>query len=444
MRSLSQVVWSEGMYLGPHEFQAQTRYFEDSIHFATSALRYEAYGLSAVALDADALYNGTACLVHATGIFPDGTPFHIPQCDAIPDARPIAGFMPPVRESLVISLAIPERNPQGCNCSLKPGQGDARYVAELREFNDETTGGDVRPVAIGRKNLRLLVETEPAEGLVCLPLARVKRDGSGRFIYDPEFVPPLVQLGASERLLILLKRLIEMLEAKSAALARRGGTEPSAQDIASLWLRHAVNTGLAALQHLWTTKRGHPEELFLEMSRMAGALCTFALDAHPRSLPAYDHRHLGECFDALDRHIRANLETIVPTKCISIALSHPAECLFEGEIADTRCLERARWVLGLRARVGEAELIAKAPQLVKICSAKFVGELVRRAIAGLGLIHLPAPPPGMPVRVEMQYFGISREGPFWDHIVQTRRVGIYVPSELAEPELELLALLESK
>src|SRR5579875_3347737 len=31
MRNLSRVVWSEGMYIAPHHFQAQNRYFEDSV-----------------------------------------------------------------------------------------------------------------------------------------------------------------------------------------------------------------------------------------------------------------------------------------------------------------------------------------------------------------------------------------------------------------------------
>jgi type VI secretion system protein ImpJ len=30
MKYLSRVVWPEDMYLGPHHFQAQSRYFEDS------------------------------------------------------------------------------------------------------------------------------------------------------------------------------------------------------------------------------------------------------------------------------------------------------------------------------------------------------------------------------------------------------------------------------
>jgi len=69
MKLLSRVVWSEGMYLGPHHFQVQSRYFEDSIRFAISSLWFASYGLSGVELDADALHNGTVSLLHARGVF---------------------------------------------------------------------------------------------------------------------------------------------------------------------------------------------------------------------------------------------------------------------------------------------------------------------------------------------------------------------------------------
>ena len=64
-------------------------------------------------------------------------------------------------------------------------------------------------------------------------------------------------------------------------------------------------------------------------------------------------------------------------------------------------------------------------------------------MAGLALSYLPVPPSAIPARLETQYFGINRSGPFWDHIVQTKRVGIYVPGELPDPEVELLVVLES-
>jgi type VI secretion system protein ImpJ len=212
--------------------------------------------------------------------------------------------------------------------------------------------------------------------------------------------------------------------------------------VAFFWLKHAVNSGLAALRHLWISKRGHPQELFLEMSRLAGALCTFALDAHPRNLPHYDHMNPQQCFEELERHILLNLETIIPTNCISIPLTKVANYFYEADVTDSRALGRARWVLGVRAAMGEADLIVRGPILVKVCSAKFVGELVKRAMAGLTLTHMPAPPNAVPTKVDGQYFAVSREGPFWDHILQTKRIGIYVPGELPEAELELFVLLD--
>src|ERR1043165_7962145 len=95
MRSLSRVVWSEGMYLGPHHFQAQSRYFEDSTKFATSSLWFAPYGVAGCALDSDALQNGTVAVLHARGILGDGLPFEMPECDELPPARALADLFPP-------------------------------------------------------------------------------------------------------------------------------------------------------------------------------------------------------------------------------------------------------------------------------------------------------------------------------------------------------------
>jgi type VI secretion system protein ImpJ len=206
---------------------------------------------------------------------------------------------------------------------------------------------------------------------------------------------------------------------------------------------HAVNSGLAPLKHLWMSKRGHPEELYLEMSRLAGALCTFALDSHPRDIPLYNHDRLDETFGLLDRHIRRHLETIVPTNCISVPLTMTASFFYEGKITDQRCLARSRWILAIRAATGEVELITKTPQLVKFCSSQFVPELVRRALPGLPLTHLPVPPAAVSAKADHQYFGITRSGPCWEHLVQTKQAGVYVPGDLPDPEMELLVVLES-
>ncbi len=451
MKFLSRVVWSEGMYLGPHHFQAQSRYFEDSIHFATSNLWFEPWGLAGLELDREALRNGTLSLVHARGVFSDGLVFNMPECDPVPEPRAIAEIFPPTRENLTVMLAVPQRRPDGLNCAA-PEDGaetDARFVAETRILHDETSGRDEKPVRLGRKNIRFLLDIEPDEGLMTVPAARVTRDGAGRFIFDPEFIPACLRIASSERLMVILRRLIEILEEKSQTLSsgKRAGArswaEYSTRDIANFWMLHTVNAALAPLRHMFLSKKGHPEELYVEMARLAGALCTFALESHPRSIPLYSHLRLDECFNALDHHIRTHLETIVPTNCISVPLTKTADYFWEGEVTDVRCLAKSRWVFAIQSAIGEAEVISKTPPLVKVCSKLFVPELVKRALPGLALTHLPVPPSAISSRVDTQYFSIAKVGPCWDHIVQTKQVGVYIPGELPEPVPELLVVLES-
>jgi type VI secretion system protein ImpJ len=451
MKHLSKVVWHEGMYLGPHHFQVQSQSFEDLVHFSTSSLWFAPYGVISCKLDPDALKNGMLSLVHARGLFPDGLAFQMPDADALPPVFSIKDLFSSTRESLLVLLAVPARRPEGPNCALdsEPSQMDLRFKAEMLTLPDENTGRDEKQIQIGRKNIRFIVETQDPQGLVTLPVARVLRDGSGRFIFDPSFIPPCLQISASERLLVIARTLVDILDEKSASLSRarrataQGRAGYSSEEIASFWFVHTVNESLSVLRHLSVSERGHPEQLYMEMSRLAGALCTFGLDSHPETLPAYHHDDLEKCFGPLNQHIRAHLELVVPTNCVQIPLVLGGRNFRNGDVLDQRCLDRARWILAVRAETGEAEIIAKTPRLIKVCSKDLLPELVKTALPGLGLVHLPIPPSAIAPKVEFQYFGISRTGSSWEHIVQTRKVGVYVPDDLPGAEIELLVVLES-
>jgi type VI secretion system protein ImpJ len=96
----------------------------------------------------------------------------------------------------------------------------------------------------------------------------------------------------------------------------------------------------------------------------------------------------------------------------------------------------------VRSKISEPDLIGRTPQIVKLCSKIFLPQLVKRALPGMALTHLPVPPAAIPVRADFQYFSVSRSGPCWDHIVQTRQIGLYVPGDLPDPEVQLLVVLE--
>ncbi|HEX4809369.1 MAG TPA: type VI secretion system baseplate subunit TssK [Bryobacteraceae bacterium] len=451
MRHLSRIVWSEGMYLGPHHFQAQSKYFEDAIHFSTASLWFSPFGLLGYELNAESLRNGTLLLTHARGIFEDGLTFDMPSSDPLPEPKQIEQLFPPTADSLLTYLAVPTYRALGGNCTLEEdvrGNG-TRFVAESKPVFDEITGGDEKDVRFGRKNIRFLVEGEKRDDYQVLPLARILRDGAGHFIFDEKFIPPVVRIQGSPALMNMLQRLIDILTQKNLAFTGttrgydRQQSGMSAQQIASFWFLHAVNSALSVLRHLFLTKQGHPEELFCEMSRLAGALCTFGLESSPAMLAVYDHLDLQACFESLDNHIRDHLELVVPTNCVSVRLEQVDRYFWEADLKDSRFLGQAKWYFSIASNVGEAELITGTPALVKVCSAKFVPELVRRAVPGLKLTHVPSPPSSLSPRIANQYFTVNRSGPCWDHVMETRRIGIYVPGELPHPELELLILLDT-
>ncbi len=451
MKQLRRVVWSEGMYLAPQHFQTQSRYVEDTIHFATQSLWFRPYGLTLCEMDGEALRNGTVAVLAAKGVLPDGLGFQMPESDPSPPVREIGEIFSPTRDAHTVMLTLPERRDRGINFGQQDGggAGEFRYQAQSQVLMDETTGLEERPVSLGRRNLRLLLDTEVGEGMVALPLARIRRDGSGRFAYDKRYIPPSLDIAGSTRLIAMLRDLVGMLDERSRLMGsqqRSSGQAPAEywrRDLSSFWFLHTIHGSLGVLSHLLLAKHGHPEELWQELGRLGGALCSFSLDSHPRDLPLYDHDRLTDCFDAMEAHIRRHLDLIVPVNVVAVPLQPAENSFWTARIADPRLLDRSRWLLEIQSKSGEAAVITRTPQLVKFCSDKYVRELVKRAMPGLTLTHLPVPPPQVQARVEAQYFGISKAGPCWESIVKDKTVGVYAPSELESPELSLIVLLDS-
>ena len=458
MTNAPRVVWREGMHLSQHHFQAQSRHHEDAIHFALSQLFFKPYGLAGVELDGESLRNGVARLVHARGVLPDGLAFNVPEADAPPEPHDIREAFSPTQPSHQLLLAVPSFRRAGANLAdgadalgaAGNGGGPARYAPVPLPVRDELTGRDERAVHVGRKQLRLLLDVELGDGMVAMPIARVRRDGMGHFVYDADFVPPCLQLGASPRLVALLHGVVEMLDGKGAALAAtmrpaagaEGASAYAGNEIATRWMLHAVRSAEAPLRHLLQTRRAHPERLWLELTRLAGALCTFSLTATPRDLPDYAHDDLAGCFAALERHVRAHLDVVVTPRVVVVPLARASEVLHVGSIADPRAFEPgARWFLSLRSALGPVETGARAPTLVKACASKFVLELVRRAFPGMALDHVPAPPPGLAPRADRAYFEIAVAGPCATGLRESREFGVYVPDTLPEAVAELLVLV---
>jgi type VI secretion system protein ImpJ len=447
MRQLQPVIWMKGTYLSPQYLQTQDRFIENALRFQLEALNFRPWGFSQFRVDYEALAAGNFALSQASGIFPDGLLFDIPVSDPAPGPKPLADAFDADKDTIDIYLAIPDERIPGINISMKSSDSGTRYISEVAMLRDENSGMNEKPVMIARKNFRFLVEGEARQGCSSLRVARVRKTNAGTLEIDPRYVPPLVDIRASDYLTAIARRLMEILSAKSSMLAgaRRQKNLSLADfgtaDIANFWLLYTINSHFPLVQHIFETRRGHPEGLYQAMLSLAGCLTTFSLNVHPRDLPAYNHEDLAACFADLDEKVRTLLETVVPSNFVSLPLKLVQNSIYGTALADDKYLKNTRMYLAVAAEMNEAELISRTPLLMKVCSANHIEHLVRQALPGVPLTHVAKPPSAIPVKLNCQYFSLNQSGVAWEAIVRARNLAVYSPGDFPRPQLELIILL---
>jgi len=293
-----------------------------------------------------------------------------------------------------------------------------------------------------------MFEDEYRDGYSVLQIAQVLRDATGAPILNPRFVAPCLDLNSSTYLSMLLRRQIEILATKSAALSgprrQRGKVlaEFSPSETANFWLLHTVNSYLPELKHIWKVRHGHPESAYVAMLRLAGALMTFSLEARPETLPDYDHNDLGRCFTLVDDKIRELMETVIPSKFVAIPLEMRDRFIWSGTVQEDQYFRNSQFFLAISSKIGIDDLIRKVPQLVKISSQDDIQRLIRNALPGVTLRHAPVPPAAIPMKLDNQYFSLNQSGSLWDAMVLSRQIAVHAPGEIVDPKMEIIIVLE--
>ena len=446
MKQLQHVIWSKGTFLTPQHLQIQDRYIEDSLRFYFESLSFRFWGFSQLQVDESKLTEGLLSISAGAGVLPDGLLFDFPGADAAPSARQLNSFFTEEKRKIGIFLAVPEQRPGGVNVTQR-SDIKARYVAETRMLRDENSGTSEKPIQIARKNLRLLVDSESREGSTVMQIATVEQTADGTYRLVPGYVPPVINVHSNDFLLGMLRSLVERLAARSSVLAgarkqkNQSLADFTAADVASFWLLYTVNSHLPVFRHLLNRSVVHPEQMYSAMLELAGALTTFSLNIQSRDLRDYDHENLGDCFRDLNEKIRILLEEVVPTNVVSIPLKFVRESIYAAAIEDDKYLKDTRLYLAVNAEMKDADLITRTPQLMKVGAAGYVEEIVRHALPGLKLTHLPAPPSEIPVKLKYKYFSLDASGSVWEGIQRARNVGVYAPADFRNVELELVILL---
>jgi type VI secretion system protein ImpJ len=442
MSAHNRVVWSEGLFLQPQHFQQQDRYFERYVENRCQALVPHTWGFTEVELERDFLKIGKIGLRRLSGVFPDGTPFRMPDDDPLPAPIDIGVDIRDQR----LHVAVPLRRSGELEVSRAPASDDLTRL-EIREFlaqNAAGNGGDPAPLEVAALRTRLLLESEATEAYACVPLAHVVEcRGDQQVVLDDNFIPTVLHTRAATRLATVTAELLGLFHQRGEALGSRvvDTARGAASELADFLMLQAINRYQPVLAHFVDTGLVHPEQLYQFCVAAAGELATFTTTSKrtPR-FPGYRHDRLKESFEPVIASLRESMSKVMTQNAIAIPLEKRRFGINVAIVPDKSLFSSAVFVLAARADGPAEHVRQRFPAQVKVAPAEKIADLVRQGLPGVPVVPIPVAPRQIPFHAGYAYFELDQAHDLWSQLKDSGGVAIYVSGEFPGLAMELWAI----
>lgn len=437
----SKVVWSEGLFLRQHHLQQADRYLENLVEARVRHVTPYPWGFSRLEIDRDLAQQSRLGLRRAAGVMPDGTPFAFP--DDMPPPTPVD--VPDTAAKQILWLTLPVEAANTREVDRPDSETASRYVVGSTTLIDSTASMRIEEeIQIAHPRIELDLRKTSRPGHVCLPVARVLEVRDRTVVLDDKFVPPILTCAAHAPVVGWIDRGIGWMEAKLEELARYAA-DPSAGgglQSADYFVLQLLNRHLPVLRHFRASRYVHPERLYEEMVRLVGELATFSTsERRARVYPAYDHDDLETVFLPILRDLQDFLSAKLGRRALRLELIERAPNAFVSTIRDRTLFRNANFVIEVSARRPLTEIQQQFPQLFKIGPNTKMNEIVHAHLPGVGLLHIPTPPPQIRTVADHVYFLLDKNSPLWPEFSTASAIGLHFSGDWPELELELWAIL---
>jgi type VI secretion system protein ImpJ len=429
-------IWTEGLLVSQHHFQAQDRYHEDSLRERISTLRRFGWGISTLEIDDHLLRAGQFGLRRLVAVWPDGVVVQCggPSGDPLPEPRPFEPHMRAEDASLDVFVGI--ANEGGANVApYGEPVAQQRFARVSRSVDDANTGGAAQDVEFAVPNLRIVFGSERRERMVTLPVAQLVRQADGRAVVRDTFVPPVLDIAAAPFLTSGLRRVLGAMVARQRELAagRKRRSSSSIEfhytDARRFWLLHTLSAAIPTLSHLLDVERAHPEEVYLALASLVGQLATFSAEADLSSIvPRFDYGRLGDVFEPLFARTLSLVSVDSAPVYTEIPLQRRSDGMFVGKLPEAR-LANHEVFIAVRGTLPEATVRERVPQLLKVADWKLIVEVVKQARHGVRAEVEWDPSNALPLKPGVCFFRLRREGTFWEEIAKSLTLALYLPAD---------------
>jgi type VI secretion system protein ImpJ len=442
MSANSKIIWSEGLFLRPQHLQQQDRFFERYVETRCYALRGYSWGLTEIEIERDLLAVGKLGLRRAAGVFPDGTPFRMPDDEPLPAPLEVG---PQLRDQ-VIHLAVPRRRIGVLDAARGDTQdGLLRYRIDELDARDATsTAASMALLEVASLRTRLMADSEPAEDFARIPIAHVVEcRADKKVVLEDRFIPTVLDSRAAVPLATFLTELTGLLHQRGEALAGRvvATGRGATAEIADFLMLQVVNRYEPLVAHLADVGLIHPEDLYRLCLQMSGELATFTTSSKRRPvLPGYRHERLRESFEPVIAALRASLSAVLEQTAIPIPIEPKKFGISVATASDRSLFGSAAFILAARADVPAEELRRRFPAQLKIGPVEKIRDLVNLQLPGVPVSPVPVAPRQIPYHAGYVYFELDQSHELWGQLKTSGGIALHVSGEFPGLNMELWAV----
>jgi len=439
------VIWTEGMFLRPQHFQQHGRHMRGWVEERCGGLRPYSWGVTRLEIDTQKLSHGKFAIKRCSGIFPDGTPFNMPENYPLPPPLEIQ----PQHKNETIELALLLEKSSGIDVTnADADQGLSRYVRQeitVRDQHTESRTGEA-VIGTGALSTRIRLGSQDKGAFSTIPIARlIERHSDDLVILDEQFIPTCLHCIGSQRLTETIQDIKGLLHHRGEELASSLGSPGAGGvgEIAGFLLLQSVNQYEPLFNHLAETKMLHPETLYRILVQMAGDLATITSERRrPDNYPAYHHQDLNHSFTDLIRSIRVSLDWALEKPAIAIELNKHPRGVYTANVFEKHLIKSAQFVLAVKAQMPVDKLQSQISRQTTIASKDQLSQLVKSQLAGIPVRPLPVAPRQIPYHAEFTYFELDKHTEIWNNVEITGSFAIFFSGEFPGLELEFWAIKE--
>lgn len=443
MSSNNKVIWTEGMFLRPSHFQQLDRHFQSWVESRCGTLQCYSWGVTKLEIDQELLALGKVAISTCQGVFPDGTPFSIPDLNP----PPIPLDIPAESKNELLYLSLPVRGAFSNELAWGGNTDEfSRYRVKDIEVKDihSQFEQDSPTIQSGELWTRFRLSRQNQDAFVNIPIARVlERKADKQVLLDSQFIPSCLHTGASIQLHGYIEEIEGILHQRGEALAQRLGSSGTGgvAEITDFLLLQIVNRYEPLFRHFSLLQQLHPERLFSVMLQIAGELATITQASHrPKAFPQYIHEDLYSCFHPIVIALRAALSWVSESRAIPIPLEEHPNQIRSAIIHDRQLLQSAEFVLGVNAQVAADKIRSQFPRQTAIATKEKLRDIVMSQVPGIQLIVLAASPRQIPFHKGMTYFSLDKNHPLWLELEKSGAIAMHFSGEYPGLELEFWAI----